>query len=90
MAVYPREVIYSETGDVILLKFVESFTFHEEEGDLIVDKLRNDFRFGIRTISGKEYIISVKYISNKVYNIEITLSELVNAIYDKWIHINKS
>lgn len=90
MAGYPREVLYTDSGDTIHLKFIESFTFERDSESLVIDKLKDDFQFGIRSVSGKDYTISAKYISSRLEDTSVTPREMTIMIYEKWIWINKT
>jgi hypothetical protein len=87
--VYHQDVLYTSCGATILLKFIESFIHDKTSEDMVVDKLMDDFVFRIRTVSGAEYTISVKYISRKLGYGGGSVAEITEAIYDKWKFINK-
>lgn len=86
---YPRDAIYVAYNETILLRFIESFSTEREEDDRVVDKLKDDYSFKVRTISGKEYTISSKFILDTL-ELKMSNHDLVQSIYDKWLWINKS
>ena len=85
MAAYNHHYISTETGEIIPLKFVESMRLRDAEEE-VVDKLKGDVSIMIRTVSGKDYIISMNTY-HKMYN--QTNDDLAVSIYDKWLWINK-
>lgn len=85
---YHLNVIQTECGSVVLLKFVESFTSNTEKEDELVDRLKDDLCFTVRTISGQTYRVSTKTIS-RIINGGGTLDEIAQAIFDKWKHIHR-
>ena len=89
MADFSLDVIYIAHNETILLKFVESFSFGSDSYRETVDKLKDDFCFDIRTISGKEYTISSKFVSGIIKS-SISYRELAQGIYDRWLWIHKS
>ena len=90
MAVYPKEVIFIEPNQVIHLKYVESFSFDNTEITKTFNTLKDDCTFSIRTVSGKEYEISSKFILTKMDLKTYTPEDLAMSIYDKWVWIHRS
>lgn len=90
MPAYTSDVIYAPGNVVIHLKFVESFIFDQEENeDAVIDKLKNNYTFTVRTVSGKEYNISTDYV-RVCAGIVGTPTEIATCIYEKWFWIHKS
>ena len=85
---YRLNVIQAECGSIVLLKFVESISSKSEPEDKVIDKLRDDLRFTVRTVSGHEYFISTKAIA-KIIGSDSSATEVAQAIYDKWKHIHQ-
>lgn len=86
--VYHNNVIYTTCGATVLLKFVESFIFDKGSEELVIDKLMDDFCFNIRTVSGQEYRISTKLISNNIGG-GGTIPDVAQAVFDKWKFIHQ-
>lgn len=84
---YNPVVIYTTCGAKVLLKFVESFTFGRDSEDELVNKLKDDLCFSIRTISGKEYEISTKLIAEKIGGGD-SFQQIAQAIDMRWHRIN--
>jgi len=85
--VFSGHAFLAETGEVILLKFVESMRLRNEE-DEIIDKLKGDVSFVVRTISGREYIVSMNTVHGQIGG-AVKGEHLAAAIYDKWMWIHK-
>ena len=91
MALYHCDVIYITPNETVLLKFIESFSFGVDPEQDVVDKLKDDFCFNVRTISGKEYTVSAKFIYvAHGYSSPIPPKEFAQMIYNRWLWINKS
>lgn len=86
--VYHQNVIYTTCGATVLLKFVESMTFDKNPEDMVINKLMDDFCYNIRTVSGQEYRISVKYIADTIGEVN-SIQNIAQAIFDKWKHIHR-
>jgi len=84
---YYQDVIYATCGAILHLKFVESFTFTEFGPDLVIEELADDRVFTVRSVSGKDYVISTKYISS-VGDYGGDVKELAKAIFERWKRIN--
>jgi len=89
MSFYPKDALFTSSGKVILLKFIESFIFETDEESRVIDKLKNDFEFGIRTVSGEECRVSTKFIAEQIASKDAIMS-IASDIYDKWLRIHKS
>ena len=89
MSHFSGDAIYVEPGYTILLKFIESFSFSADTEENTVDKLKDDYCFTVRTMSGKEYIVSTRYIG-KICGWTTPPKILAQSIYDKWLWIHKS
>ena len=75
-------------GDIVLLKFIESIQVREDE-ELIVDKLKGDVVLSVRTISGKEHLVSMKTLWETLGGGTLHGKELAIAVCEKWLWINK-
>ncbi len=88
MSGYGHYSIFAEEGDIIPFKFIESMRFIGLPEDETVDKLKGDVSVSIRTISGKEYTISMNALQKAVGG-RVGGNDLARAIYDKWLWIHK-
>lgn len=88
MAVYNSHSIMTVGGDIVLLKFIESIQVREDE-ELIVDKLKGDVVLSVRTISGKEHLVSMKTLWETLGGGTLHGKELAIAVCEKWLWINK-
>jgi hypothetical protein len=91
MAVYHSDTIYTESADIVLLKFVESIAFKADKDDMegcVVDILKDDTIILIRTLSGAEYTASMKCALSHTKDTKSTHREMALAVYDKWMHIH--
>jgi hypothetical protein len=86
MTTYNGISLPTETGEVVLLKFIESMHFRKGE-DATVDKLKGDLTLSIRTISGKEYVVSLTTVQRHDMGPDIV--SLAEAIFEKWTWIHK-
>jgi hypothetical protein len=78
------------SGETVLLKFVESILVRQED-DLVVDKLKGDVVLELRTISGKEYLVSMNMLKKTLFRKDCFLnSELVDEVLERWLWIHKS
>jgi hypothetical protein len=89
MSIYHKDVIYIAPNETILLKFVESFSFGADSEQDVVDKLKDDYCFYVRTISGKEYTVSAKLMQETI-KYTMPHKEFAQSVYSKWLWINKS
>jgi len=74
----------------ILLKYIESIGEAPDDKELLViDKLKSDVRITIRTISGREYVISMQHqISTfSSHNAPDNVFECRDSIIKRWIEI---
>jgi hypothetical protein len=85
---YRLNVIQAECGSIVLLKFVESISSKSEPEDKVVDKLRDDLRFTVRTVSGREYLVSTRTIAD-IIGSDSSVADLAQDIYEKWKHIHQ-
>jgi hypothetical protein len=87
---YPHEVIVTTCGEYVHLKFIESFSFTtgRDEEDT-VGKLKGDYRFGIRTISGRHYTVSSSDIAAMTDPNGSDVAVIPQSIFDKWKFIHK-
>ena len=91
MAIYHPDTIYTETADIVLLKFVESIAFKADKDDqegCVIDKLKDDTVILIRTISGAEYTASMKCAQSWTKDKISTHQDMAVAVYEKWMHIH--
>jgi hypothetical protein len=88
MSIYSNYTIITTTGEIIPLKFIESIHYSSDNNDQIVDKLKGDVFFHVRTISGKEYTISVNNVHQQIGG-TVAGKDLAAAIYAKWLWIHK-
>lgn len=63
-------------------------SFDRTSEDMVIDKLMDDFCYNIRTVSGQEYRISIKYIAEIIHG-GGNIPEIAQAIFDKWMHIHQ-
>lgn len=93
MALYTPGFVVSD-GIIIGIPFIESIDLRIEEDEEIIDKLKGDVRFNIRTTSGKEYTLSMlqHLVTLKDYSIPGNERVLGQSILEKWCHVmeNKS
>lgn len=75
-------------GDTVLLKFIESIRIRDDE-DMVVDKLKGDVTLSIRTISGKEHVVSINMVWASLGGGVLTGKELAKEICEKWLWIHK-
>lgn len=74
----------------ILLKFIESIGEPPANSELLlIDKLKSDIRISVRTISGKDYVISIRHqMSTFVsHNPPSDEFEYRDSIIKRWIEI---
>ena len=91
MTVYRLDVVYTETNDIVHLKFIESIalkTDKAEDEDLVIDRLKGDTFILIRTVSGAEYSVSIERARTLTADETITQDELATAIYNKWLKLH--
>jgi hypothetical protein len=86
MAAYTPAFVISN-GTLIGLPFIESIDLSARaDEDAVIDRLKGDLRFTIKTTSGKEYTLSMlQHISALTeYPIPTDVKELGQSIIDKW------
>jgi hypothetical protein len=76
-------------GIVIGIPFIESIDLHIGDDEEIIDRLKGDLRFNIKTISGKEYTLSMLQHINTLtdYSLSTDVKVLGQAILEKWCHV---
>lgn len=86
--IYQKDFLILSDGRVVALKFVESMRFPNDDEDLTVAVLREDFDVELITVSGREYTISVRsqYPHDRRLKHE-GIVEARKAIFDKWCYI---
>jgi len=88
MSAYHGHAVSTVEGEIVLLKFVESIRIRDAE-DLVVDKLKGDVAILIRTISGKEHIVSMKQLHIAIGGGTVVGEDLAMSLIEKWNWINK-
>lgn len=83
MASYIHDLVITTTGHYLPLKFIESIKLNEDAEREVIDKLRDDLTFNIRTASGAEYELSVKQIS-EAFCEYADRTEVAAAIFERW------
>lgn len=72
-------LLYTTTGDLVHIRFIESINFEQDEEEEIVGKLAADQIIKIRTTSGKEYEVSIREMI-KLDQDERDVGQMVAAI----------
>lgn len=72
-------LLCAKTGEMIHIRHIESINFNQDEAEEIVGKLAGDQILQVRTISGKEYEVSVREMI-KLDNGERSLEQMITAI----------
>lgn len=86
---YAYTTLLTNDNISIAIKYIESIHISNNDADVLVDKLRNDIIFGITTISGKYYDISVQH-QIKVHGLAYNDIEYVRRdIYKKWSFVTR-
>ena len=91
MSVYRPDVVYTESMDIVHLKFVESMAPRSDKAgseDLVIDKLKGDSVLLIRTVSGAEHSVSIERARILADDNTSTQDELMTAIYNKWVKLH--
>lgn len=89
--IYREHVILTEDCTLILLKRIESININKDSSGegTVMDVLKDDIKFNITTMTGKDYTISLNYLrQGLVTKYECNNKELLNAILDAWVNIN--
>lgn len=89
MTPYNGHSIQAVDGEVILLKFIESMCDVDNDEDMVIDKLKGDVCLRIRTLSGKDYIVSMNKLWKSINGGSMVGKDLAQAVYEKWLWINK-
>ena len=86
--IFQKDLLILSDGRVVALRFVESMRFPNDGEDLTIAALKDDLDIELTTISGKEYIVSVRsqYPSDWRLDHEGVMSART-AIFEKWCHI---
>lgn len=74
----------------VSLRFIESIHLERPESDQVVDTLKGDIVFGISTIGGKKYNVSVKeqmtHYGHAGLNVkDVSLAQ--EAIFERWLKL---
>jgi hypothetical protein len=88
MPIFNGHSIVTTSGDIVLLKFIESIRYSYEDNDVIVDKLKGDVCISVRTVSGKECIVSMNEVHATTGG-STKGRDLASAIFEKWMWIHK-
>jgi len=89
MATYQPPFLIVEDGTCIAIKYIESLRYTQDTEDQVIDRLSNDAKFDIRTVSGKEYRISAKLQMDEFgtqYSMTTDPEELREEISNKWFY----
>lgn len=88
MATYHVNVVVADDGTVIPLRYIETMNFVRDDQDIVADKLRDDCAINVVTISGREFLISMKKQMDTFAQVgDCDPEDLMAAIYDKWVRI---
>ena len=77
----------------IQMQYVESVSRSKDEDDALVDTLKNDSTFLIRTISGTEYVVSMLQLIEEFkrrVDTPATAKEMEKVFLQKWMHYGKT
>ena len=86
--IYQKDFLILSDGRVIALRFIESMRFPDDGEDLTVAALKDDLDIVIITISGREYIVSVRLQYPSDWRLKHDgITEARRAIFEKWCHI---
>ena len=83
---YIHDVVITTSGYYLPFKFIEALKFDLPEESALVDKLRDDTTFFVRTISGYEYEISISQVA-EIFNLRSSKEEIASALLEKWIRV---
>lgn len=89
--VYRPDVVYTETNDIVHLKFIESIALKTDKAgdeDLVIDRLKGETFILIKTVSGAEYSVSIEKARILTDDQTSTQDELATAIYNKWVKLH--
>ena len=87
MSWYAPVTISTTTGEMVHLKFIESFRELKSEEDTVIDKLRDDVSIVIRTVSGAEYLISLNSIRQSAGYDDESFKTVFHCVHRKWSEI---
>lgn len=82
--IYSHEVVITTSGYFLPFKFIEALKFDLPEESVLVDKLRNDTTFFVRTTSGYEYEISMSQVG-EIFNLNSSKEEIASALLERWM-----
>lgn len=71
-------------NSAIALKFIESMGYSNDREELIIDCLRDDKFLSIRTVSGNDYIVSVRKQLVEWQLKDNTINDWQEAIFNAW------
>lgn len=83
----PLPILVANDGTIIGIKSIESMNFVSAEEDQFLDKIRDDQRVAIRTVSGFEYTISLRHQKNVLggkISIPESLSDIEELVFGSW------
>ena len=83
---FKPNILVTPNGVMVAIKLIESIGAVRDADDLVVDRLQGDIVFSIRTVSGKEYLLSTKYQMEIFEKLGISgnLIETHRSILEKW------
>jgi hypothetical protein len=87
---YRPQVLVTNNGTIVSLRYVESISQVSKEEDAVVDKLKDDLTFSVTTVSGSIHTISIKRLSaayRKECQFDNDKRETYLAIIDRWINL---
>jgi DNA-binding transcriptional regulator YhcF (GntR family) len=91
MGPYRTGVVYTTTGTVVAMKYIESIGLNADTEEATYNKLRGDSILLIRTTSGAEYVVTAESTKKHLPDTAGELSnELLQKILNKWIWEFKS
>lgn len=90
MIYFVKDTVYTTTGNIVALLYIESFTPRVSSEESVISTLKDDLIIDIRTISGAEYEVSTKTLMEK-YNYTLPKNETkenyVEAILRQWMRL---
>lgn len=92
---YSSDVISTDSGAVVSIRSIESFNFGITPEDKVISKLKGDYSFTIRTVSGAEYEVTALKSFERLFRsppyFKETLSDyetgqtIAQMMYDRWL-----
>lgn len=82
------ECVVASDGTIIGIRFIESIKFRKEPDEKIIEILKGDKTAEVTTVSGKMFLISMKYqkvaMANR-YSLPDSEAEIEQIFFDSWI-----